>query len=148
MVIFVDADGCPVVDIAIRVAKEYNLKIVIVKNYAVDISDTYAEIVSVDISHDSADFYIANRINNGDILITQDYGLAAMGLTKGAYCINQNGLLITDDNLGEILNRRYINANLRRKKNIYTKFKKRNLKDDETFERSLRKLIEHIKNNS
>ncbi|WP_223376667.1 DUF188 domain-containing protein [Schnuerera sp. xch1] len=143
--IFVDADGCPVVDIAIEVAKENNIKIVVVKNYAVKLDDDYAEIVSVDISRDSADYYIANRIEKNDILVTQDYGLAAMGLTKGAYCINQNGFLITDDNLGEILNRRHINANLRRKKKIYTKFKKRNPQADEDFERNLKNLIECIR---
>lgn len=144
MMIFVDADGCPVVDIAIKIAKENNIRIVVVKNYAVQLDDPYAEIVSVDISRDSADYYIANRINKDDILITQDYGLAAMGLTKGAHCINQNGFLVTDDNIDNILNRRHINANLRRKRKIYTKFKKRNPQADENFERGLRRLIDDI----
>ncbi|NLY77926.1 MAG: YaiI/YqxD family protein [Tissierellia bacterium] len=143
MVIFVDADGCPVVDVAIKVAKEYNIRIVVVKNYAVWLDDPYAEIVSVDVSRDSADYYIANRINKGDILITQDYGLAAMGLTKGAYCINQNGFYITDENISSLLDRRHINASLRRKK-IYTKFKKRSSQADENFERSLISLIEKL----
>ncbi|HSH36256.1 YaiI/YqxD family protein [Schnuerera sp.] len=141
MVVFVDADGCPVVDIAIRIAKENNIKIVIVKNYAVELNDPYAEIVTVDISNDSADYYIVNKIKSGDILITQDYGLAAMGLAKNAYCINQNGLLITDNNIDEILNRRHIHQTLRRKQNIYTKFKKRNPQADEDFQKSLKKLI-------
>mgnify|MGYP000459658103 FL=1 len=144
MKIFVDADGCPVVSIAIEVAKEYGIKIVVVKNYSVLLDDPYAEIVSVDISRDSADYYIANRIAKGDILITQDYGLAAMALTRGAYCINQNGLIINDKNIDNMLNRRHFNAELRRKKKIYTKFKKRNTQDDEIFERNLRKLIESI----
>lgn len=145
MIIFVDADGCPVVNIAIKVAKEYNIKIVIVKNHSIWLDDPYAEIVSVDISRDSADYYIANRIDKGHILITQDYGLAAMALTKGAYCMNQNGFLITDENIGEILNIRHINATLRRKRKIYTKFRKRNPKDDEVFERNLKELINNIK---
>lgn len=144
MVIFVDADGCPVVDIAIKVAKEYNIKIVVVKNYAVEFSDPYAEVVSVDISRDSADYYIANRVKKDDILITQDYGLAAMGLTKGAYCINQNGLLITSDNISNLLERRHFNAVMRRKKKIYTKFKKRSPQMDEEFERNLRNIIKEI----
>lgn len=141
MTIFVDADGCPVVDIAIRIAKENNIKIVIVKNYAVELDDPYAEIVTVDICNDSADYYIVNRIKAGDILISQDYGLAAMGLAKIAYCINQNGLFITEDNIGEILNRRHIHQTLRRKQNIYAKFKKRNPQADRDFERSLKRLI-------
>ena len=145
MVIFVDADGCPVVDITIRIAKENNIKIVIVKNYAVELDDPYAEIITVDISNDSADYYIVNRIKPGNILVTQDYGLAAMGLAKNAYCINQNGLLITDNNIDEILNRRHISQTLRRKQNIYTKFKKRNPQADEDFEKNLKKLINYIK---
>lgn len=142
MVIFVDADGCPVVDIAIEVAKMFNLHIVVVKNYAVEINDDYAEIVTVDISHDSADYYIVNRINKGDIAVSQDHGLAAMCLAKGALCINQNGLVINSTNIDGMLNRRYLNQKLRREKNIYTKFKKRDPQADEDFRKSLIDLIE------
>lgn len=142
MVIFVDADGCPVVDIAIEVAKMFNLHIVVVKNYAVEINDDYAKIVTVDISHDSADYYIVNRINKGDIAVSQDHGLAAMCLAKGALCINQNGLVINSTNIDGMLNRRYLNQKLRREKNIYTKFKKRDPQADEDFRKSLIDLIE------
>lgn len=142
MVIFVDADGCPVVDIAIEVAKMFNLHIVVVKNYAVEINDDYAEIVTVDISHDSADYYIVNRINKGDIAVSQDHGLAAMCLAKGALCINQNGLVINSTNIDGMLNRRYLNQKLRREKNIYTKFKKRNPQANEDFRKGLIDLIE------
>ena len=141
MIIFVDADGCPVVDIAIKVAKENNIHIVVVKNYAVVINDDYAEIVTVDISSDSADYYIANRTKPGDILISQDHGLAAMCIAKGAICINQNGYIINTENIDGMLNRRHFNQKLRREQKIYTKFKKRNPQADKDFEVSLRKLI-------
>ena len=141
MKIFVDADGCPVVDIAIRIAKENNIHIVVVKNYAVEIADDYAEIVTVDISSDSADYYIANRIGSGDILVSQDHGLAAMCLAKGAICINQNGFIINNENIDGMLNRRYMNRKLRREQGIYTKFKKRNPQADEDFERALMTLL-------
>lgn len=141
MIIFVDADGCPVVNIAIEVARENNIHIVVVKNYAVVIKDNYAEIVTVDISSDSADYYIANRIKPGDILISQDHGLAAMCIAKGAICINQNGYIISTDNIDGMLNRRHLNQKLRREQKIYTKFKKRNPQADKDFEISLRKLI-------
>lgn len=141
MNIFIDADGCPVVDIAIKVAKENNIHIVVVKNYAVQISDNYAEVVTVDISRDSADYYIANRISPGDILVSQDHGLAAMCLAKGAICINQNGLIINNENIDGMLNRRHMNQKLRREQKIYTKFKKRNPQADEDFERILRSLL-------
>ncbi|TJX15431.1 YaiI/YqxD family protein [Tissierella creatinini] len=137
MVIFVDADGCPVVNITVELAKKYDLHIIIVKNYAVEIQDDYAEIVTVDISRDSADYYIANRIQKGDILISQDYGLAAMCLAKEAICLNQNGLIISKDNIDGILNRRHLNQKLRRENKIYSKFKKRNPQANEDFRRNL-----------
>lgn len=142
MKIFVDADGCPVVDLSIGIAKEYGIDIVVVKNYAVHIEDDYAEIITVDISSDSADYYIVNRIKKGDILISQDHGLAAMSLAKGAICINQNGLVIYNENIDGMLNRRHMNSKLRREQGIYSKFKKRNPQADEDFQRSLRKVIE------
>lgn len=139
--IFVDADGCPVVNIAIDIAKEYKRDITIVKNYAHNISSDYANIVTVDISRDSADYYIVNHISPGDIVITQDYGLAAMILARGGIGINQNGNIITEENIDGMLNTRHINQKLRRQ-NIYTsKFKKRNSEANIHFEIGLRKLI-------
>lgn len=141
MEIFVDADGCPVVNIAIKLARENKIHIVVVKNYAVHLHDDYAEIVTVDVSRDSADYYIANRIKKDDILISQDHGLAAMCLSKAAICLNQNGFIINNDNIDSMLNRRHLNQKLRREQKIYTKFKKRNPQADEDFERALKKLI-------
>lgn len=144
MKIFVDADGCPVVDTAIDIAKKYGLEIIVVKNYAHEISDSYAKIVSVDISRDSADFYIVNRIGKNDIVITQDYGLAALCLSKEALPINQNGLIFSENNIDGMLNRRHIHGKLRRQNKYYGKAKKRNPMADKTFERNLTKLIEKI----
>ncbi|MDD2446504.1 MAG: DUF188 domain-containing protein [Tissierellia bacterium] len=142
MEIFVDADGCPVVDLAIKVARDYDINIIVVKNYAVHIEDDYAEIVTVDISSDSADYYIVNRISIGDIIISQDHGLAAMCLSKGAICVNQNGFVIDNENIDGMLNRRHINSKLRREQRIYSKFKKRNPQANESFENTLRRIIE------
>lgn len=141
MKIFVDADGCPVVSISINIAKEYDLEIIIVKNYAHEIFDPYATIVSVDISRDSADFYIVNKVEKGDIIVTQDYGLAAMCLSKGAIPINQNGLVFTQENIDGMLNRRHLHQQLRKQNKYYSKAKKRNHEADTSFESSLRELI-------
>lgn len=142
MKIFVDADGCPVVDISIELAKRYDLRIIIVKNFAHKIKDTYAEIVSVDISNDSADFYIVNHLKQGDIVVTQDYGLAAMCLSKDAYPIHQNGMLYTKENIDSMLNTRHINRELRKTGRHYTKFKKRTKENDNKFTSSFKDLIE------
>ncbi len=141
MKIFVDADGCPVVDMAIDIAKEFSLEIIIVKNHAHNISDDYAKIVSVDISRDSADFYIVNNIEREDIVITQDYGLAAMCLGKGAIPISENGLIYTDNNIDGMLNRRHIHRELRQQGKYHGKTKKRKVISDDAFERTFRELI-------
>ena len=140
--IFVDADGCPVTSIAIKLAKEYDLEIIIVKNYAHEIQDDYATIVTVDISPDSADYYIVNNLNEGDIVISQDYGFAAMALSKGAISITQNGYIISSENIDNLLASRHINQKLRREKQIYSKIKKRNSLANIEFEKNLRSLIE------
>lgn len=142
MRIFVDADGCPVVHIAINLAKEYDLEIIIVKNYAHEIKDDYATIITVDISPDSADYYIVNNLKKGDIVVSQDYGFAAMALAKEAICITQNGFLISSDNIDNMLAGRHINQKLRREQNIYSKFKKRDPLSDDKFKEGLENLIQ------
>ena len=67
MRIFIDADGCPVVDETINIAKKLNIPVVIVKNYAHVINSSYAEVVTVDLSSDSADYYIVNHMGKGEI---------------------------------------------------------------------------------
>ncbi|HOJ11144.1 MAG TPA: DUF188 domain-containing protein [Clostridiales bacterium] len=144
MKIFIDADGCPVVDIAVKIAKEYKLEIIIVKNYNHEILNDYATIITVDQTPDSADYYIGNNAVEGDIVVTQDYGLAALALSKGALCLNQNGLIISSENIDSLLDQRYFNQEMRRKHKKYTKFKKRTIEQDKKFEISLIELIQKL----
>ena len=144
MKILIDADGCPVVDITVKIAKSYDLEVIIVKNFSHEIWDDYATIITVDQSPDSADYYIVNHTLKGDIVVTQDYGLAAMALAKEALCINQNGLIISSENINQLLARRHINREIRRKHNKYTKFKKREPEQDAKFEQSFICLIEKL----
>lgn len=143
MEIYIDADGCPVINITVKLAKNQNIPVTIVKNYAHEIQDGYAKIVTVDISSDSADYYIANHIKKEDLLITQDYGLAAMALAKGAFCINQNGHVITNENILSHLSRRHTNQKMRKEKRIYTKIKKRTPEDNLAFTSSLEVLLKN-----
>lgn len=141
MKIYVDADGCPVVDIAIKIAKEYKLEIIVVKNFAHKIHNSYATIVSVDISRDSADFYIVNKVKKGDIIVTQDYGLSALCLSKESIPINQNGFIFSKNNIDGMLNRRHLHQELRRQNKHHSKIKKRKAEADKSFEESLIRLI-------
>lgn len=144
MKIYVDADGSPVVNIAVDVARDYELEIIIVKNYAHQIYSDYAEVISVDISNDSADFYIVNHLNKKDIVVTQDYGLAALCLSKGAYVINQSGFMFTEKNIDGMLNRRYIHRVLRDQGKNHSNPKKRKPSEDIKFENKFIELIENV----
>lgn len=139
--LYVDADGSPVVDIAVNLAKENNIEVIIVKNYAHEISDNYATVITVDIGPDSADYYIVNVISKGDIVVTQDYGLASLCLSKNAYPINQSGLVFTEDNIDGMLNRRYIHAMIRRQGRQHSNAKKRKHSEDVKFQENLESLI-------
>ena len=141
MRIFVDADGCPVVQVAIKLAKEFNIPITLVKNYAHVLNDDYAEVITVDTSADSADYYIANHLSKGDIVVTQDNGLAAMCLSRQAIPINQNGLVIDDSNLITMLSGRHLHRELRSQGIHTSKAKKRKKGSDRAFEESLGKLL-------
>ena len=84
MKIYIDGDGCPVVDITIKVAKEYKLPCTIITDTSHIFNKEYADTITVEKGADSADFKIANLIEKGDIVVTQDYGLGAMCLSRGS----------------------------------------------------------------
>ncbi|MBN2897978.1 MAG: DUF188 domain-containing protein [Clostridia bacterium] len=142
MTLWIDADGCPVVKLAIGIGKAYQLPVVVVKNHAVYIDDAYAKVVTVDVSRDSADFYIVNHMASGDIVVTQDYGLAAMVLSRSGKCISQSGRLMTRDNIELLLDQRHTSRVDRQKNRKYTKFKKRTEEENLAFESMLKRLIE------
>lgn len=144
MKLLIDADGCPVVKQSVKIANEFGLEAVVVKNHAHHLDLPGATIVTVDLSRDSADYYIVNHTDKGDIIITQDNGLAAMALSKEAWIINQHGTLITQDNIDQLLSRRHFNQEMRRKHKTYThgKSRKRRSDDDRQFVEQLRSLIE------
>lgn len=146
MKILIDADSCPVLKIAIDIAIKHNIKIIVVSDtsHIFDFENEHIEHIIVDKGSDNADFTILNNCSFSDIVITQDYGLASMCLSKSCYVINQNGYIYTNDNIDELLLRRHINKKLRKSGKKDFKFKKRTLEDDERFMTNLLKLIKNI----
>lgn len=145
MIVFIDGDSCPVIKNAIKIANNYNLKTIIVKDYnhEMNMEGNNIEIVTVSQGSDSADLYILNNIKKEDILITNDIGLASIALSKKASILNFNGEVINDFNIDFLLLSRHINKQ-NRKNNIYSsKFKKRTKENNLLFEKSLIKLIEN-----
>ncbi len=148
MIIYIDADACPVIIQAEKIAEKYNIKTVLISDTNHILKSDYSEIITVDKGADSADFFIVNKCCKNDIVISQDYGVAAMALGKGAYPINQNGKWYTNDNIDSMLMSRHIvkMAKKSKSKSHIKGPKKRNRADDERFMKSLESLIIYIKN--
>ena len=109
MAILIDADGCPVVDLTLQIARQFGVPVIILCDTAHQIEREGAQTLVFDKGADSVDFALVNRVKPGDIVVTQDYGLASMCLAKCARVLNQNGLEYTADNIDALMLRRYEN---------------------------------------
>ena len=143
MRIFIDADGCPVVDTAVRAAVKHGIECTIICDTAHSIQREGADTIIVDKGADSADFRLVNLVGAGDIAITQDYGLAAMCLSKRAVVLNQDGRRYTEENISGLLEFRAVSAKIRRSGGRTRGLPKRTAQQDADFERALTELLEH-----
>ncbi|MEG0630092.1 MAG: YaiI/YqxD family protein [Christensenellaceae bacterium] len=141
MRILIDADGCPVVNIALAVAKEKETAVIIVCDDAHIYNREGASTVTVSKGADSADFVLVNMIVKGDIVITQDYGLAAMALAKGADVLSQNGVVYDDDNIESLLLQRHTAKKIRMAGGRLKGNAKRTKEQDKTFEQKLKEIL-------
>ena len=143
MQIFVDADACPVVDIVEKIAKEYNVPVTLLCDTNHVLSSAYSEVVIVGAGADAVDYKLISICHKGDIVVSQDYGVAAMALGKGAYAIHQSGKWYTNDNIDQMLMERHLNKKARRSfhKNHIKGPKKRTAEDDERFAQSFEKIV-------
>lgn len=141
MTVFVDADACPVKEIIVREAKQRQISVTMLCDGAHVLHDGYSTIITVEKGRDSADFKLVTLCHAGDIVVTQDYGVAAMALGKGARCCNQNGLCYTNSNIDALLYSRHEHSKARRRGH-YTPIAKRTPADDAAFCSSFRKLLD------
>ncbi len=146
MTVIIDADACPVTKITIDICKKRDIPVTCICDTSHVIISDYAECVICDKGRDSADLVLVNRCKIGDIVITQDYGVASMALAKGSYCMNQNGLYYTKDNIDSLLAVRHMAFEERRKtsKHHLKGPKKRTREDDERFVRAFEDLLERV----
>lgn len=148
--IFVDADACPVVSIVENIAYKYSVPVTLLYDTNHVLESEYSEVIVVGSGADAVDYKLISICNKGDIVVSQDYGVAAMALEKGAYAIHQSGKWYTNDNIDRMLMERHLNKKARREsgKNHIKGPKKRTSEDDEHFSESFEKLIfMAIKNN-
>ncbi|WP_099187614.1 YaiI/YqxD family protein [Tepidibacter mesophilus] len=144
MRILVDADACPVKDIIIKIAKNFNIAVMMFIDTSHVLHDNYSQIITVGQGKDSVDMALINSVEEGDVIITQDYGLAAMVLAKKAHVINQNGLIYTDDNIDMLLLQRHLSQKARKARKRTRSAKKRTKLDNELFERNFIELCESL----
>lgn len=142
MKILIDADGCPVVDICVRQARTHGLECIIFCDTSHEFERQGAQTITVSKGADSVDFALTNRVAPSDIVVTQDYGLAAMCLAKRAKVIRQDGLIFTNENIDALLMSRHEAKKIMRSGGRVKGAKKRTKEDDEVFYKKLLSLIE------
>ena len=140
--ILIDADGCPVVDIAVRMVNARGIHCLILCDTAHIYEKAGAKTITVSKGSDSVDFALVNMVRAGDIVVTQDYGLAAMCLARRAVPISQNGMIYTNDNIDALLNERHAAKKIRMAGGRLKGPSKRTKEQDIAFERALSGLLE------
>ncbi|MFD2759956.1 YaiI/YqxD family protein [Lentibacillus juripiscarius] len=147
MKIYVDADACPVKQTIITVAREYEIPVVLVKSFSHfshDDEQPGVETIYVDTGAEAADYRIMQLANKGDIIITQDYGLASLALSKECVVLHHKGFVYTNQNIDQLLQSRYLSA-MARKSGKRTKGPKAYTAEDEAkFRELFRQTLEDL----
>ena len=107
MKVLIDADACPVVDIAVKLCAKAGIPCLLLCDTAHIMHREGAETLIFDKGADSVDFALVNRAAAGDIVITQDYGLASMCLGKQVRVLHQDGWEYTEYNISGLMEQRH-----------------------------------------
>ena len=142
--IYVDADACPVVKQIEIVAKSHNIPVTLFCDTNHILQSDYSEVKIIGSGADAVDFALVNSCRAGDIVVTQDYGVAAMALARGTYAINQDGWLYTNENIEGLLAKRHFIKKMRNAthKHHLKGPRKRTDEDDEKFTEALGQLLD------
>lgn len=141
MKILIDADACPVVDLTIEIAKFFNKEVILFCDTAHELKKDGAKTVTIAQGPDAVDFALLSSVEENDIIITQDFGLASMILTKNAHCLNQNGLIYNKFNIESLLFSRHMSQKMRNSGKRTKGPKKRTTDNNISFKESLISLI-------
>ncbi|MBU3160897.1 YaiI/YqxD family protein [Clostridium frigoris] len=141
MRIIVDADGCPGKHLIEKAAKDNSIELIMFCDINHVLSSDYASIRYVDSGFQTVDMKVANEAKLNDIIITQDFGVAAMVLAKGSYAIGPKGHIYDNNNIDKLLFERHLSGKLRRSGGKTFGPKKRTSEDDDKLYNNLIKLI-------
>ncbi|ASA26456.1 DUF188 domain-containing protein [Paenibacillus donghaensis] len=121
LTIVVDGDACPVKKEIAAVARKFGIPVLLVSSYDHALqAEEGVSVVQVERGADSADLYIANHVSAGDLVITQDYGLAALALGKRCSVLSFRGLEYDNSNMDLMLEGRHARA-VERRRGKYSK---------------------------
>ena len=137
MRIIIDGDATPSIGLIENIGQTNGLEVIIFCDFTHAINSEYSKVVTVDKGFQNVDMVIMNNVREEDIVITQDYGLAAIMLAKKCFVINPSGNIYTEDNIDFLLQSRYLNLKSKHKKGP----KKRTLDDDKKLIESIEKVI-------
>jgi len=115
--IIIDGDACPVVSSVIELTQETGIFVTIIRSFShfsTQIDPEHVRTVYVDDGPESVDYKIVQLASSKDIVITQDYGLASLLLNKVKFVMHHKGFLFNDNNIQQLLDQRYINAQIRK----------------------------------
>lgn len=142
MRILVDADACPVKGIIEKVAKEAGIPVIMFIDDSHILQSDYSEIIVIGQGRDAVDLALINKTIKGDLVVTQDFGVAALTLGKKAFAISINGLIFDDRNIDSLLEERHMSQKIRRAGGRTGQMKKRLPENDVIFESSFRKMLQ------
>lgn len=116
MVVYLDADACPVKEETFRVAKRYNLKVYAVSNVPLFLprAEWILPVVTGK-DFDAVDNWIADHVEKRDLVITNDILLAERCVRKEAVAINPRGGIYDENNIGEAVSMRELMSELRQR---------------------------------
>ena len=142
MNVLIDADACPVVRIAVELCRKYHVPCFLLCDTAHRIEQIGATTLTFDKGSDSVDFALANRVQIGDLVITQDYGLASMCLARGAQVLHQDGWEYTQWNIDALLLQRHESRKFRASGGRTKGPKKRTAAQDHAFTAALEAILQ------
>jgi len=142
MEVLIDADGCPVVDIALGLCRKFKIPCTLLCDTAHTIARDGARTLVFDKGADSVDFALVNRVNPGDLVITQDYGLASMCLGKNALVLHQDGWQYTEYNIQALLWSRHETKKYRQSGGRVKGPAKRTKQQDAAFHAAMEQLLQ------
>lgn len=114
MVLIIDGDACPNINEIKDIAVKYQVEMLVFIDYAHYLQDDYFKTILCEIGSDSVDLELLKHVKNNDIVITQDYGLAGLVLSKGAKVLHVSGKMIDNSNIDQLLMSRYVSAKQRK----------------------------------